>query len=131
MPRNFHSGMSRGSTRRVRRTDRLDELFREEISKLLQKGLKDPRVGFATITRVEITTDLSYAKVYVSVLGSEKDKTGTMIGLKNSAGFIRKYLGTQIKIRKIPELTFVLDESLDHAMHIEEILSDLKGKGEL
>ena len=114
-----------------RRTDRLGELFREEISKLLQKGLKDPRVGFATISRVDITEDLSYAKVLVSVMGSEKEKRDTLIGLKNSSGFIRQFLGKGIKIRKIPELSFVLDENLEHAMRIETILAELKQKGEL
>jgi len=114
-----------------RRTDRLGELFREEISKLLQKGLKDPRVGFATISRVDITEDLSYAKVLVSVMGSDKEKRNTLIGLKNSAGFIRQFLGKGIKIRKIPELSFVLDENLEHAMRIESILAELKNKGEL
>ncbi|MBO7061916.1 MAG: 30S ribosome-binding factor RbfA [Fibrobacter sp.] len=114
-----------------RRTDRLGELFREEISKLLQKGLKDPRVGFATISRVDITEDLSYAKVLVSVMGSDKEKRDTLIGLKNSAGFIRQFLGKGIKIRKIPELSFVLDENLEHAMRIESILAELKQKGEL
>ncbi|MBO4712912.1 30S ribosome-binding factor RbfA [uncultured Fibrobacter sp.] len=114
-----------------RRTDRLGELFREEISKLLQKGLKDPRVGFATISRVDITEDLSYAKVLVSVMGSDKEKRDTLIGLKNSAGFIRQFLGKGIKIRKIPELSFVLDENLEHAMRIESILAELKNKGEL
>ena len=114
-----------------RRTDRLGELFREEISKLLQKGLKDPRVGFATISRVDITEDLSYAKVLFSVMGSEKEKRDTLIGLKNSSGFIRQFLGKGIKIRKIPELSFVLDENLEHAMRIESILAELKQKGEL
>ena len=113
-----------------RRADRLGELFREEISKLLQKGLKDPRVGFATINRVDITEDLSYAKVLVSVMGTDKEKTSTIIGLRNSSGFIRQFLGKGIKIRKIPELQFVLDENLDHAMHIQDILSDLKAKGQ-
>jgi ribosome-binding factor A len=113
-----------------RRTDRLGELFREEISKLLQKGLKDPRVGFATINRVDITEDLSYAKVLVSVMGTDKEKTSTIIGLRNSSGFIRQFLGKGIKIRKIPEIQFVLDENLDHAMHIQDILSDLKAKGQ-
>ena len=115
----------------TRRTDRLGELFREEISKLLQKGLKDPRVGFATISRVDITEDLSYAKVLVSVMGSDKEKRDTLIGLNNSAGFIRQFLGKGIKIRKIPELAFVLDENLEHAMRIEGILAELKQKGEL
>ena len=127
MPRNSHSH----SNRRVPRTVRLDEQFREEISKLLIKGLKDPRIGFVTISRVEITNDLSYAKVYISVLGSDREKAASLIGLRNSAGFIRTYLGKALKIRKIPQLSFVLDESLDHAMHIEEILAELKEQGEL
>ncbi len=127
MPRNSHSH----SNRRVPRTVRLDEQFREEISKLLMKGLKDPRVGFVTISRVEITNDLSYAKVYISVLGSDREKASSLIGLRNSSGFIRTYLGKALKIRKIPQLNFVLDESLDHAMHIEEILAELKDSGEL
>lgn len=127
MPRNSHSH----SNRRVPRTVRLDEQFREEISKLLMKGLKDPRVGFVTISRVEITNDLSYAKIYISVLGSDREKASSLIGLRNSSGFIRTYLGKALKIRKIPQLNFVLDESLDHAMHIEEILAELKDSGEL
>ncbi len=127
MPRNSHSH----SNRRVPRTVRLDEQFREEISKLLMKGLKDPRIGFVTISRVEITNDLSYAKVYISVLGSDREKAASLIGLRNSAGFIRTYLGKALKIRKIPQLSFLLDESLDHAMHIEEILAELKEQGEL
>ena len=127
MPRNSHSH----SNRRVPRTVRLDEQFREEISKLLMKGLKDPRIGFVTISRVEIMNDLSYAKVFISVLGSDREKAASLIGLRNSAGFIRTYLGKALKIRKIPQLSFLLDESLDHAMHIEEILAELKEQGEL
>jgi len=115
-----------------RRTDRLGEQFREEISKLVQKGLKDPRVSsLSSITRVEVTDDLSYAKVMVSVIGSDKEKRDSLIGLKNSAGFIRGILGKALKIRKIPELNFVLDENLEHAMHIESILAELKQKGDL
>ena len=115
-----------------RRTDRLGEQFREEISKLIQKGLKDPRVStLASITRVDITEDLSYAKALVSVMGSDKEKRDTIVGLNNSAGFIRGVLGKALKIRKIPELTFVPDENLEHAMHIEGILAELKQKGEL
>ena len=115
-----------------RRTDRLDEQFREEIGKLLQKGLKDPRVSsLASITRVTITEDLSYAKILVSVMGTDKEKRDTLVGLNNSAGIIRGVLGKALKIRKIPELNFVLDENLEHAMRIESILAELKQKGEL
>lgn len=115
-----------------RRTDRLGEQFREEISKLIQKGLKDPRVStLASITRVDITDDLSYAKALVSVMGSDKEKRDTIVGLNNSAGFIRGVLGKALKIFKIPELKFVIDENLEHAMKIEGILAELKQKGEL
>ena len=116
----------------TRRTDRLGEQFREEISKLIQKGLKDPRVStLASITRVDITEDLSYAKALVSVMGSDKEKRDTLVGLNNSAGYIRGVLGKSLKIFKVPELKFVLDENLEHAMHIEDILAELKQKGEL
>ncbi len=115
-----------------RRTDRLGEQFREEISKLIQKGLKDPRVStLASITRVDITEDLSYAKALVSVMGSDKEKRDTIVGLNNSAGFIRGVLGKALKIFKIPELKFMIDENLEHAMKIEGILAELKQKGEL
>lgn len=114
-----------------RRTERLGVLFREEISLLLQRGLKDPRVGFATIQRVDVVEDLSYAKVFVSIMGTDKEKNDTLIGLKNSAGFIRQHLGKAIKIRKVPELTFVEDMNLQHAERIETILSELRQKGEL
>lgn len=114
-----------------RRTDRLGEMFREDISALLQKGLKDPRVGFVTISRVEVTEDLSYAKVLVSVMGDDKEKNSTLIALRNSAGFIRSHVGKNVKIRKMPELQFVLDESLEHAMNIQRILHELKDQGQL
>ncbi len=123
--------MPRGSRRQFPRTVRLDEQFREEISKLLVKGLKDPRIGFVTISRVEISNDLSFAKVFISVLGSDREKAASLIGLRNSAGFIRSYLGKALKIRKTPQLNFLLDESLDYASHIEEILAELKERGEL
>ena len=87
--------------------------------------------SLASITRVTITDDLSYAKVMVSVMGTDKEKRDSLIGLKNSAGYIRGVLGKELKIRKIPELNFVLDENLEHAMHIESILAELKQKGDL
>jgi len=115
----------------TRRTDRLGELFREEISKLVQQGLKDPRVGMVTISRVEVTEDLSYAKVYTSVLGGEKERTDSLIGLNRSAGFIRGVLFKAVKIRHMPQLQFVLDEGVDHSLHIQKILNELKEKGDL
>ena len=113
-----------------RRTERLGELFRQEISKILADGIKDPRIGFATISRVEVSEDLSYAKVWVAVLGSDKEKNDTLIALGRSAGYIRSILYKSIKIRKIPEFNFVLDESLAHSARIQEILGELREAGE-
>lgn len=114
----------------TRRTDRLAELFREEISAIIQRGLKDPRVGMATVNRVEITEDLSYAKVSISVLGTEKERQDSIIGLNRSAGFIRGVLFKSMKIRHMPELRFVLDDGVDHSLRIQSILHELRQKGE-
>ncbi|HSQ41955.1 MAG TPA: 30S ribosome-binding factor RbfA [Fibrobacteraceae bacterium] len=109
----------------TRRTDRLGELFREELSRLIQQGLKDPRIGLATISRVEVTEDLSYAKVFTSVLGSEKERTDTIIGLNRSAGYLRGVLFKSIRIRQMPHLQFVLDEGLDHSLRVQQILNEI------
>ena len=113
-----------------RRTDRLGELLRHEISGMLGTVVKDPRIGMATISRVEVTEDLSYAKVFVSVLGSDKDHVDTLIGLNRSAGYMRSLLFKSIKIRQMPLIQFVLDEGLDHSLKIQSILSELRQKGE-
>lgn len=110
---------------RHKRTDRLNHQFKEEISFLIQREVKDPRVGFATITRVAVTEDLSYAKVYVSVYGDEKTKKDTLKGLKNSGGFLRRRLGQMLRIRAVPELRFILDENAEHAIRISKIIDDL------
>lgn len=114
-----------------RRTERLGVLFREEISGMLQKGLKHADIGMVTIQRVDITEDLSYAKVRVSTLGSPEERKKAVFELQKRAGFIRQTLGKAIKIRKVPELTFVEDANLEHAARIEEILSELKAEGDL
>jgi len=114
----------------TRRTDRLGELFREEISRIIQQGLKDPRIGMVTVNRVEVTEDLSYAKVMTSVLGSEKQCTDSIIGLNRSAGYIRGVLFKMMKIRSLPQIQFVLDEGIAHSTHIQKILLELREKGE-
>jgi ribosome-binding factor A len=109
----------------TRRTERLGELFREEISAVIANGLKDPRVGMATISRVEVTEDLSYAKISTSVLGTEKEKADTIIGLNRSAGFIRGVLFKTNKMRHMPQLQFVLDEGIDHSLRVQKILHEI------
>jgi len=113
------------------RTDRLGAEMQKEISTLLHNGLKNPNVGLASISRVDVSADLSYATVRVSVLGSKQEQMKSLNALQQSAGFIRSHLAKQIKLRKFPELNFVFDENLQHAARIDEILHNLKEKGEL
>jgi len=113
------------------RTVRLGALIQKEISLLLQSGLKNPDVGLASISRVDVTSDLSYATVKISVIGSRQEQMKSLKALQQSAGFIRSHLSKLIKIHKFPELRFVFDENLQHAARINEILHELKEKGEL
>ncbi|GAF71008.1 unnamed protein product, partial [marine sediment metagenome] len=95
-----------------RRADSVKGLLQKEISLLLRK-VKDPRIGFVTITGVEVTDDLRHAKVYVSVMGAESMRTQTMEGLHSAAGFIRRELGRVLTLRRIPEIVFRYDESVE------------------
>ena len=109
-----------------RRTERLNALFRSEISNLILRGIKDPRIsGVVTVTRVDITNDLSYASVFVSVYGTDSDKRGTIKALKSATGFIRRELLSRIKIRLMPVLRFKLDESLAQGNEILDLIDSL------
>jgi ribosome-binding factor A len=111
-----------------RRMERMGELFKKEISIRLQNDIRDPRIGFVTVSRVDITDDLSLARVRVSVFGSDKEKRDSLIGLNHSAGRLRSLLSKDIKIRRLPKLEFVLDENLDHGFRVQEILQELQGE---
>jgi ribosome-binding factor A len=111
----------------VRRTSRLNEEIKKIISTIIQNELKDPRIPMITsITHVDVTKDLRYAKVYVSVYGDEEQKSKCIEGLKSASGFIRKEIGGRIKIRYVPELVFELDNSIEHGLHISQILEEIK-----
>ncbi len=111
----------------TRRTERLNSLIKEIISDVIKKHVRHPDVSpLYTITRVDITKDLHYAKVYVSVIGSPEEKMKTLQALQSSAGFIGVYASKQVQIRYFPELTFKLDDSMDHHLRIEEILKDIQ-----
>jgi ribosome-binding factor A len=105
--------------------------MQKEISILLHNGLKNPNIGLASISRVDVSTDLSYATVRVSVMGTRQEQMKSLGALQQSAGFIRSHLAKLIKLHKFPELRFVFDENLQHAAKIDSILHDLKEKGEL
>jgi len=110
------------------RLRRLSEQILEEISALLLKGLKDPRIGFVTITGVDISPDLSHAWVYFCTSGTEEERERSRSGLQSAAGFIRKALGKRLHIKQIPAFEFRYDESLDRGDKIERILSEVREK---
>jgi ribosome-binding factor A len=107
------------------RPKRVGQLLRQEIAGLITKGLKDPRVGFVSIMAVRMSKDLRYADVYVSTYGDEKERKSSLIGLKNSAGFIRRELGKRIRLRYAPEIRFFDDKTLDEVFHLEDVFKEL------
>ncbi len=106
----------------VYRQEKLGELIAAELSELLRTRVKDPRVGFASITRVEVSGDLRHAKVFVSVMGSPEEREATMQGLKNATGFLRHELATRLVIRFMPEIIFKLDKSIEEGSRILELI---------
>jgi ribosome-binding factor A len=109
----------------VRRTARLNEQLKRELSGLIRTGVRDPRVGVVTITGVETTKDLDLAKVHVRTLGSDEERATTLEGLAAAAPFLRTALGKVLRIRRVPALRFQEDRSLEHAQRIEQILSEV------
>lgn len=105
--------------------DRMDQILKKEISRILQFELKNPKLGFVTVTDVECTRDMSQAKVYVSFLGKQERNDAGMKVLRASKGFIRSTLAKNIKARKMPDLIFVQDTSLEHGRKIDNIISNL------
>ena len=110
----------------TRRTDRIGHLIQQEIGNLILREISDVRIGFVTVSRVEVTTDLAHAKVYVSVLGTDKEKRDSLAGLGHSASYMRTHLAKVLKMRTVPRLQFVEDKNLDHGFRINEILNDIK-----
>jgi ribosome-binding factor A len=107
-----------------RRTDRINEQLRQEISLLIRSEVRDPRVGLATITEVETSPELDHARVYITTLGDEDEKEEILNGLKSAAPFIRGQLGKRLRMRRIPELHFQIDKKLENAMRIESLLRE-------
>ena len=111
-----------------RRTERIAHLIQREIGEVILKELTDVRIGFVTVSRVEVTTDLAYAKVHVSVMGTDKQKRDSLAGLSHSASYLRTHLSKVLKMRTVPRLQFVEDKNLDHGFRINEILNEIKAK---
>ena len=112
------------------RLNRIDEEYRKELSQIIDRELKNPNItGMISVTKVKVTNDLKYAKVYVSILNSKNIKD-TLAGLKKSSGFIRSELAKRVNLRNTPELVFELDESLEYGARIDSILKEIMPKGE-
>ena len=110
------------------RMGRIDEEYRKELSQIISYELKNPNVtGMISVTKVKVTTDLKYAKIYVSILNSKNIKE-TMQGLKKSAGFIRTELAKRINLRNTPELIFEIDDSMEYGAKIDSILKEILPK---
>jgi len=108
------------------RKDKVAEAIREEASLILHDKLKDPRLGFVTITGVEVADDLRNAKVYFSVLGNEEDYAKTQAALDSALGFIRKLISERINLKFAPEIIFRQDHSSEYSMRIQQVLDEVK-----
>lgn len=111
------------------RGGRINEEIRRELSNIIQNEIKDPRLtAMVSITRVDVTKDLRYAKVFVSLFGNDDEKVNSLSALKSSAGFMRKEIGHRINLRYTPEIIIEVDNSIEHSMHMESIFSTIKEK---
>jgi ribosome-binding factor A len=113
-----------------RRPEQMAETLRQVITETLARDVRDPRVGFVTVTAVLVTNDLSHARVLVSVPGEEGDKTRAIEGLQSAAGFLRTRAARTLTTRTVPELHFELDRGLEHAVRINELLNSIRREDE-
>jgi ribosome-binding factor A len=113
-----------------RRPEQVAETLRQVITDALAREVRDPRVGFVTVTGVIVTNDLSHARVMVSVPGEEADKSRALEGLQSAAGFLRTRAARALTTRSVPELHFELDRGLEHAARISELLNDIRREGQ-
>ena len=111
------------------RTDRLDRQIRAELAELLHREMKDPRVGFATITRVETARDLGTAKVWVSIMGTEIEREQTMKALTDATPWLRRQLGGRLTLRHVPELVIRRDDSIEAGDRVLRLLRELEDEG--
>lgn len=110
------------------RSERISTLVREAIADALASEVSDPRVGFVTVTSVEVTRDLSLARVRISVMGDDEEKQKALEGVNSARGFIRSILARTLELRTVPELRFEMDSSLAHAARVDQILSSLRSE---
>jgi ribosome-binding factor A len=110
------------------RSDRLAHELKNEVSNLIAREMRDPRVGFATVTEAKVSPDLSHARIYVSVLGSTEEQRTTLAALNRASGFLRRALGTRLKLRKSPQITFTLDQTIERGARMSQIIAQVAGE---
>lgn len=108
-----------------KRSEKVADLIQKEISQMLVKSIKDPRIGFITITRVTVSEDCRFARVYFSVTGSQAERESSIKGLDSAKGFVRKELGRRIRLRYTPDIMFQFDPSIEYAIHMEELIQSI------
>ncbi len=109
-----------------KRSERVSDQMKQEIADILMRKIKDPRIGFVTVTDVEVSHDLRNAKVFVSIYGG--DKEATFKGLSSAAAFIRSELGGRMRLRRVPELLFRIDSTAERGAHVMELLREIEQK---
>lgn len=114
----------------IRRQRKVSSLLRDEISQIIQQEMKDPRLGFVSVTRVDVSADISSARVFVSVFGSEQEQGDALEALVGGTGYIRRMLAPRLSMRTIPHLHFQLDQSMQHAENISRLLNELNNEVE-
>jgi ribosome-binding factor A len=108
-----------------RRSDKVGVVIKEEISRMLIREIKDPRIGFVTITRVKVSKDLRFVKVYFSVLGDQSAREDSLRGLNSAVGFMRRELGRKLRLRYVPDIVFSFDPSLEHMSRLAELIQEI------
>lgn len=112
------------------RANRVAEQMKKELGGIISQKVKDPRIGFVTVTDVEVTGDLQQATIFISVLGNELDRENTLTGLTKAKGFIRSEIGQRIRLRKTPEIEFEFDDSVEYGNRIEALLREVNAEEE-
>lgn len=107
------------------RPEKVEHFIKEELSEILRREVRDPRIGFVSVTDVEVSTDLRHARIFVSVLGDAAAKAATMDGLRSAVGYIRRELGGRLQMRHTPEITFRLDESIERGARVHRLLGEV------
>ncbi len=108
------------------RPSAVSHFLKREISQIIAHEMRDPRMGFATVTRVDMSDDLKHARVYVSVYGSERERNECLTALNHARGYIQHRLSPRVRLKYMPELSFVLDRSIEYSIHIDEVLKKIE-----